>query len=276
MSGWQERRWGKFGHGLGKPGSRKGGRVGGGSGGGGGKAGGGKRRGRSSNGGGGGDPFGADVHLLLNFDGTHGGTDAVDESQNAYGLTWVGADLSNVQTYNANYGTSAFFDGTNDLIHSTGIAGELHPGAGVYTLEVRARMSSVSGLRHLISFTTGIAPADPVFMHLRGFNNELEYSDHRSSFARRIKASVGLLTNTWYEFAVTFDGDVLTMYVDGVVVGTNDPANNTMFAWPNMGFSIGARDTNDDLSGYIQAIRWTLADRYEGSNYTVDPAKWAV
>jgi hypothetical protein len=221
-----------------------------------------------------GDPFAADVLFLCNFDGTNGGQDATDEGPLSKSLIWrtAGTQLSNAQTFDGDYATSLLVNANNEGVRVSSFA-EMEFGSGPYTIEARVRANGVTGNQALFALQNS---GGGDVLHLRQSTTTFEYADARSSFNQRIASASIVSATTWYEAACTFDGDVITIYKDGVVVGTNDPAQNTLNGSSTMDFDIGISDLVYEFVGHIQAVRVTNADRHGGVGYTPDPGRWAI
>ena len=235
------------------------------------------------------DPFNDDVAFLVNFTGANGATEATDEGPNAAGITFSGnAVISTESRFNDNYNASLKLDGTSDHLIVNNIGSWWAPGSGGWTIEIRIRnthaMGSLDVIRHMWSIATE-GTNTPRYQELYMWpdggtgNPAIEYHDSRASvFAQRIDLP-GQATGfqTWTEWAVSFDGTKLYLYKNGTKVAEVTPATAAMDSNSAMDLRIGGRagDTNEWL-GYVQAFRMTLADRYAGANYTVNPAKWAL
>ena len=241
------------------------------------------RRLASTFGNGSGDPFASDVQFLVNFDGTNGAQNAIDESQNSLPLTWGGnAVLSNAQTYSGGHGTSLLLDGVNDYVWIPDADGAnvLDLGALTdWTIETRVRFSTVSGIRNIVAYGTGTPTVNGgEHAYLRWSGSRAEWSDTRGGgLGLRLQPATAILANTWYDISVTKkDGVGLFMHIDGVYVGTN-PILTAIDTPTPFNFIIGIDDTlTSDFSGHIQAIRWTRAARYDEVNHTIGTEKWSL
>ena len=221
------------------------------------------------------EAFWDDVVLLCNFDGTNGGTDAVDEGPFGLALTYGdNAQLSNVQTFNGSYTTSLLLDGTNDKVSilTPSDYANLQLGSVPFTAEVRLRFDN-TGVDWICGFFNESwdfkiqSSAKPTWTDKRG----------GVSYQARVATLLAQPINTWLEIAVTFDGtDTYTAYLNGVVNNTQGPDAGSIPNGSATAFTIGTTDTDaQDYNGYIQAIRITKADRYGGVGYTQNLGKWS-
>lgn len=232
--------------------------------------------------GGGGDPFGDDLVLLLNFDGTTGMQDVADEGPFSLPLVWNGnAVLGTTRVYNASYETSMNLDGTGDFVSISGWDDVWQPGTGPYTVEFRAYSTHPGGNQDYL-FGSGDDAGNQYsqqFVVDDTSGGLLRYETQQNNVeGTRIQLTGRAdYRNAWHEWAITFDGTTIFMYEDGVVIGSNAPVSKLLSVDPTSSLRIGGRvdgGGGDPFQGQIQACRWTLADRYGGVGYTPDAGKW--
>ena len=155
------------------------------------------------------------VHLR--FDETTGST-AADASGNGWngtlvgGSTWTAGKINNAVSLS---GT------TNYATLPTGVVA----GLGNCTLSIWVKLNSFSTWARILDFGTGTTN----FMFLTAQYTTTSPNAAKPSFGIRtpsvsdqsINSSLALTANVWTHVALTFSGNTATMYINGVVAGTN-------------------------------------------------------
>lgn len=197
------------------------------------------------------DPDFADVTLLLHMDGTNGSTTFTDSSNNGIAVTANGdAQVSTAQT---KFGQAAYFDGSGDYL-SFGAA-NLSFGTDDFTVEMWIYPTS-SQTAFLADWRlVGSGPS----LYIQ--NNVLNFYD---GGALNLVASSTAAANQWTHVAAVRSGGTLTLYQDGVSVGS-------MAMSTNMGGSGGltiAKHTTTYYTGYIDDLRITKGVARYTANFT--------
>lgn len=164
------------------------------------------------------DPLFSNVSLLVPFDGTNGGTDAADLSDNAHTLTFggnpPGARLTSSPVV---FGTAAL-EIDNDSGQFVQIADD--PSFtldGDFTIEGWCRPTDANGFMYIISKMGGGGGLNSWALAMRNGAFIFAYSTNGNDF---IEVNTSFIINNNFEFkflTVCRDGNELTIWVDGVV-----------------------------------------------------------
>lgn len=209
--------------------------------------------------------------LLLHFDGANAATSTTDSSSGAKAITRNGdAQLSTAQKV---FGTaSSLFDGTGDFWSAADSADWTF--AGNFTLECRARVTSLAANRTLLCHSTDNNNMYRLYITTTG---RLQFDVvSASSTIITLQSATGLIvTNTWYHLAVVRNGNVFTLYIDGSSVGTVTDSD----AIPNFTstFKIGAsgNGSSDMMLGNIDEVRVSIVARWT-ANFTPPDAQYVA
>lgn len=211
------------------------------------------------------DPYYSSVVLLCHFDGTNGSTTITDNSGSPKTLTAQGnAALSTAQFV---FGTaSLLLDGTGDYVDTPdNTAFEF--GAGDFTIELRVRFAATTD-QVLISKWAAL-------------NNEylisLASGDLRFTYTVDGTTNVDInrtwspSTGVWYAVAVSRVGNLLYMYIDGVLQGSAESFNVTIFpGTAALYIGILGEPLLAGLNGYEDEMRITKGvGRYSSPSYTL-------
>jgi hypothetical protein len=102
--------------------------------------------------------------------------------------------------------------------------------------------------------TTGKGIA--LYMHGEPEHTNLQLEVSNSAGRRAIAVARGLKTGTWYYCAATYDGNTITLYLDGVPVANTLLAAPVVYAHKRGGdFSIGDSAGHFNFSGLIDELR---------------------
>ncbi len=153
------------------------------------------------------------VSLLLHGDGTNGSTTIVDSSSSPKAVTAVGdAQISTAQSKFG--GSSIAFDGAGDLLTIPSNAA-FSFGTGDFTVE--AWVYHTGNLNQAIfSFNS--------FHFLYGISGKLRFFSATSPSV--IDATVSYIDNAWAHVAVVRSGTTVTLYQNGVNVGSGTSSLN--------------------------------------------------
>lgn len=197
------------------------------------------------------------VKLLMGFEGVDGSTTFDDESNSNHTVTPSGN--SQIDTAQFKYGASSgLFDGTGDYLTIPNHAD--FDFTSQFTLECWFRMNAhpANSSRLMLLGKTQAAFTSGMYMALR--------RDTDTSQLTRLQCLLGsgttllgttvLNTGQWYHAAVTWDGSVLRLFIDGVLENSNSSptlANNSddfvIGRWPG--------STTRDMNGWIDEIRFS-------------------
>jgi hypothetical protein len=111
-------------------------------------------------------------------------------------------------------GQARNFNGTSDYVNATDSAG-LSPSSGL-TVEALFRADSLSGVQTLASKSWSGGTGEGYTLWLNG--NRAQMIIYDKNGVKVNLYSPTLATDTWYHVAATFDGSIMSMYVNGVNV----------------------------------------------------------
>lgn len=164
------------------------------------------------------------VVLLVHGNGTNGTTYVPDYSASAHPIECVGSAA--ISTAQAVFGTGSLLQTTrNDGFRSADHA-DWSFGGGNFTIECRLRWTSDNNLDQIIMGQWGTVGNLSWLLNYHSQTNAMEFyvSGNGSSVTVKISASFTPTLNTWYAFAVDFDGTTYRMYRDGTMIGSGTTA----------------------------------------------------
>lgn len=164
------------------------------------------------------DPNFSNVSLLVSFDGTNGGTDAIDLSDNAHTLTFAGnAPGARLTSSPVVFGTAAL-EIDNDSGQYVEIADDPSFALdGDFTIEGWMRPTDNNGFMYIISKMGGGSGLNSWALAMRNGAFIFAYSTNGNDFIE-LTTSFIINNNSNYKFlTVCREGNELTIWVDGVV-----------------------------------------------------------
>ena len=184
----------------------------------------------------------------------------------------VALGSAKTQANTVKFGSSAmYFDGSTGYLTSN-INSNYQFGTGNFTVECWVNLSSLTGYQTLLTF--GYTPLTAYGWAIQSGNGNGNWlwvylNSTPSTVAVITESGSTVNTNTWYHIAVVRNGTTLTMYRNGVSVGTaSDTGNYTASATLGIGAGSGTGFNNYYLNGYIDDLRITKGiARYTG-NFT--------
>jgi len=210
------------------------------------------------------------VSLLLHGDGANGSTTIVDSSSSPKAVTAVGdAQISTAQSKFG--GSSIAFDGTGDYLSTpNSTAFQLGLSGDPFTVEFWFYLNS-SGNYVLFSknggdsswaLNTGYQYAALVF-------GGIIYWQWRSNSGLTQITSTSPVIQQWHHFALSYDGSITRLFVNGVSVGTPVSSNYVAPTSANNVY-VGSGANADPLhfDGYIDDLRITKGVARYTSNFT--------
>ena len=212
------------------------------------------------------DPYYYAASLILNMQGTPGGTTFVDESPNALSVTPYGnAQLAT----DATFGTVASFDGAGDYLSISDSSAPVL-GSSDWTIEAWIYISVAK------SFNCIYAKRPPgsygFGLQVDGSNNlSISVSTTGSSWALAGSSLGGGYTaGAWIHVAVVRSGNTITGYKNGVETGTQTLSGSIS---PSTGYAAAiasglAGNTSQDFNGRIGPLRITKGVVRYTTNFT--------
>lgn len=206
------------------------------------------------------DPWFAQVVLLAGFNGTDASTTFTDESAAPHTLTASGN--AQIDTAQKAFGTaSALFDGTNDYISAADSADwQLVPTAGdECTIEAWVNFTGAGNSSQIIGqeASSTLSNAANAWSLMRN-GTGLELRIHNATSNYQIQASANSLVGAFFPVRATIDNaGLVSLFVNGALVGSSTPANATMRNAATA-LTLGcAADSSLDFQGWIDEVRLT-------------------
>lgn len=178
-----------------------------------------------------------DPVALLHFEAADGSTIFVDQTRKQ----WVPAGNAQIDDTQFKFGTSALYlDGTGDWVTSMSDEDFIF-GATNFTIECFVRFAARSGNNFVFCFGAGWA--------VYTFSNQWAVFDGVSS---NVIMGGTVANDTWYHLALVREGTSLTLYVDGVVLGTVTNSTNHTTSRIRLGASLAGSNL---MNGWIDELR---------------------
>jgi len=212
------------------------------------------------------DPYFANVSLLLHGDGANGTTTIVDSSPSPKTVTAVGnAQISTAQSKFG--GASIAFDGTGDYLTSPSNAA-FNYAAENFTIEGWFRLNNISSLQTVVSQASfNGSTVDGYAIRINNSKLGVPYYNNTGGPIFAVGDVSTLSSNTWYHFALTREGNVFRLFLNGALESTvtssiSIASNKTLYIGEWEGF------TGRNINGYIDDLRITKGVARYTSNFT--------
>jgi hypothetical protein len=210
------------------------------------------------------DPNFANVSLLLHGDGTNGSTTIIDSSPSPKTVTAVGnAQISTAQSRFG--GASITFNGSTDYLLLSS-SSDFKFLASDFTIEAWIRASNVSGIHTIYSARESTGGSGVTFRISSG-KLQFFYGAGLGLFT----AATNISTNTWHHVALTREGNLFKLWLNGGLDGTSG-AITASVSNNDLAPSIGAwayRSPQDEFfNGHIDDLRITKGVARYTANFT--------
>lgn len=158
------------------------------------------------------------VVLCLHCDGADAATSFPDVSQAGKTVTAVGN--AQIDTAQSAFGSaSALFDGTGDYLQVTQVGGDLAPGTGNFTVEMRVRLAATQTNKSLIGNRRDAGGlATQFYLGFQATNNCL--SVHTGAAAKVDNTTDPLSNDTWHLVTLSRESGVGYLGLDGTIIET--------------------------------------------------------
>ena len=214
------------------------------------------------------DPYYNSVSLLLHGNGTNGSTSIVDSSATPKTVSVFGnAQLSTTQSKFG--GSSIYFDGSGDYL-SVPNSSSFDFGAGDFTIEMWANLSTISGGHHLIAKYQTVT-GGPFAIYQNASEVGFYSSSNGTSWNLVSDLTFGssFTTGVWYHLAVTRYGNVWATFLNGATVSTITVSGTVVSNSENVQIGRGINTVPTEFNGYIDDLRITKGVARYTSNFTV-------
>ena len=200
------------------------------------------------------DPFLGDVTALFLMNGADGSTAFVDSGPYAKAVTVFGdARLSTAASRFG--GSSALFDGNGDALRWSG-----ETFAGNFTAELWWNAVNALEDRCMLGATLAFGGNQQMFRLNENTPSLGSITVYANSYAfERVVPSPALTSGVFNHIALTRNGSVVRLFLNGLLVGTKNDYTSTFFI-----NTIGAGYAGDHnhWRGYLDCVRFTAACRY--------------
>jgi hypothetical protein len=200
------------------------------------------------------DPFLGDVTALFLMNGDDESTAFVDSGPDGKAVTVLGnAQLSTAASQFG--GSSALFDGSGDALRWSG-----ETFAGDFTAELWWNAVNALEDRCMLGATLGTSGNQQIFRLNEDSPSSGGITVYANSYAfSRVVPSPALTSGVFNHIALTRNGQVLRLFLNGLLVGTNSNYTSTFFIDT---IGAGYAGSNNYWRGYLDCVRFTAACRY--------------
>lgn len=198
----------------------------------------------------------SDTTFLLHSDTSDGSTTFTDSSSNSYSIT-VDDDTQHSTTKKKLGDSSIYFDGTGDRLIPDEAA--LQPGGGAYTVEFWINTTATSRTYLVHSADT----SDTGFRLRMQDDGKIHIDEQVSNTDYVAESSSSVNDGNWHHVAISrASGGSAYIYINGTSeanIAANHNFNNSNPLY------IGSRSAAGYLTGYLDEIRISSAQRYSGT-----------
>lgn len=200
---------------------------------------------------------------LLHMDGVDASTTFTDES----GKTWTAVGNAQIDTAQSVFGgASGLFDGAGDLI-STANSSDFDIASGDFTIDLRFRYNSTAGSQTLLGKRANTATNTPPFLIFSNGTTLIVYF-YINGVLRDLQITISgnISSGTWYHIAFVRNGDVFTVYLDGISKNTETWSGSLSSNSDNV--RIGSDSDGFPYNGWIDEFRFSKGIARWTANFT--------
>ena len=211
--------------------------------------------------GGGGDPYFSSVTLLLHGEGTNGSTTITDSS--SYAQTVTASGNAQINTSQFKWGSASInLDGSGDYLTIADTA-SIDLGSGDWTIECWLRWNSISGFQTL--YDHGLVASGGIVIQTG--NGDGKWTVYTSGVLRVSTSASSPSTGQWYHYAFVQNGSLITIYQDGVNVGSGT-SSVALSSTVNAGIGNRVSNAAFGFNGWVDDVRITKGVARYTSNFT--------
>jgi hypothetical protein len=160
------------------------------------------------------------------------GSTTVDASGNNNGGTWTGTPIGSNNTYYTAGKVGSYagdFNGSNDYVN----VGVINNFSNTITLSAWAKTTNASaGWIFIIGQAPSTSCTSPYSTYGIAFDPSQSYFDFELSNSSAVRVqtlkSATVAANTWYYLTGVYNGSLMTLYINGVVVATSVQSGNIL------------------------------------------------
>ncbi|WP_354684451.1 DUF2341 domain-containing protein [Cupriavidus necator] len=200
-------------------------------------------------------PGSGDTVALLHFDKIANTVNWVDSSRWTRVLTSTGTTPPTLSSAQSKFGGNSVFCSGNGYLYAND-ATELNPGANDFTIDGWFYPTTVAaGNAMLITKRTNASTFGPFVLYRSGATLSIQLSTNGTSVTQSL-LSVGTLTaNTWHHVALVRQGPTVTLYLNGVSLGTMSVGAGVALVTNTTQLLFGGDTNTNYFTGYLDEWR---------------------
>jgi hypothetical protein len=164
-------------------------------------------------------------------------------------------------------GGALVLDGAGDYLSCTST--DFNPGSSDFTLEALVYVTSLASTGTVFGkFNSSGSDSAFALMIYDSGTVGFRVSNNGSSIVERESTTSAIPLNTWKHVAAELYNDVLYIYVDGALSGSNVAFSSTVFSNSHplmIGAALASGSPDFFLTGKIKSARFTMGARYKGA-----------
>lgn len=206
--------------------------------------------------------------LMLHMNGTDTSTTFTDDSLSPHSPTAVGN--AQIDIDQSKFGSSSgLFDGSGDYV-SVPDSTDWDFGNGDFTIDFWTRFSDVSGNQGWCGRQT----SGTSYFYFAKEGSSIRFRDYNSGNIINLSLSWSPSADTWYHIAAVRSGSTITIYVDGVSIGSAGVGATSFLDRSDPLFIGSSFDTAYHLNGWMDEFRWSKGIARWTSNFSVPTAEY--
>jgi hypothetical protein len=215
------------------------------------------------------DPYWSSVVLLMHMDGTNGSTTFTDEK----GHTVTANGNAQISTAQSKFGgASALFDGTGDYLRLADSSDWTF--AGDFTIEAWVRPANVTSAMAIASHWYSGTAIRCSWIFAQKSDGTFRFAYGIGGTNSEVASTTGLTANVWQHISAVRSGTTVTLYLDGVSVGSGTVSGALNDCPDGLGIGVESVDRGSGryFNGYIDEIRISKGIARYTANFTAPSA----